>query len=135
MTVNLNINPDPAIAQESISRLHPHSRTGKEIGNISYTKGSLLIFTSVKMVLIRLYQLEFMGKLISLEETSMDRVDNIVMDFPTVGRHLEGVMKVFLHIWKKNECSSIDKCGNMKKNWKWLNQPPVRFVINQPNLV
>jgi hypothetical protein len=80
-------------------------------------------YTAVKMVLIRLYkntlltkflrkfeidiletniriktfyQLEFMGKLINLEETSMDRINNIIVDFSTVERHLEGVMKVFL---------------------------------------
>jgi hypothetical protein len=50
--------------------------------------------TSIKITTF--YQLEFMGKLINLEETSMDRVDNIVVDFPIVERHLEGVMKVFL---------------------------------------
>jgi hypothetical protein len=71
-------------------------------------------YSSVKIVLIRLYkntlltkflrniriktfyQLEFMGKLINLQETSMDRVDTIVVDFPIVERYLEGVMKVFL---------------------------------------
>jgi hypothetical protein len=37
------------------------------------------------------YQLKFMGKLINLEEISMDRVDSIVVDFPTVERHLDWI--------------------------------------------
>jgi hypothetical protein len=42
------------------------------------------------------YLLEFIGKSVNLEETSMDRVDNIVVDLPTVDTHLEGVIKIFL---------------------------------------
>jgi hypothetical protein len=37
-----------------------------------------------------------MSKSIKLEKTNMDRVDSVIVDFPTVERHLEGVMKVFL---------------------------------------
>jgi hypothetical protein len=37
-----------------------------------------------------------MGKLVNLEETSIDKIDNIIVEFPTVERLLEGVIKVFL---------------------------------------
>jgi hypothetical protein len=33
------------------------------------------------------YQLEFMGKLINLEETSMDKIGSIVVDFPEVDNY------------------------------------------------
>jgi hypothetical protein len=43
------------------------------------------------------YQLEFMNIiLINLEESSLDKVDYITVEFPIVERLLEGVLKVFL---------------------------------------
>jgi hypothetical protein len=42
------------------------------------------------------FQLEFMNKLVDLENSSPDKIDNITIEFPTVERLLEGVIKVFL---------------------------------------
>jgi hypothetical protein len=79
-------------------------------------------YTPIRMVLIRLYKnslltkflrkfeikilqssiniktfypLEFMGKLVNLEETSIDRIDSIIVEFPTIEKFIEGVIKVF----------------------------------------
>jgi hypothetical protein len=35
-----------------------------------------------------------MGKLVNLEEIGMNRVDSIVLDFLTVEKHSEGVIKL-----------------------------------------
>jgi hypothetical protein len=47
MTVSLSINPDPAIARELHSQMSNvisrNARTGKEIGNLPYTKGTTLV--------------------------------------------------------------------------------------------
>jgi hypothetical protein len=37
-----------------------------------------------------------MNKLVNLEEFSLDKIDYITVEFPTVERLLEGVIKVFL---------------------------------------
>jgi hypothetical protein len=42
------------------------------------------------------YQLEFMNMLVNLKEFSLDKIDYIVVEFPTVESLLEGVIKVFL---------------------------------------
>jgi hypothetical protein len=42
------------------------------------------------------YQIEFMNILVNLEESSLNKIDYITVEFPTVERLLEGVIEVFL---------------------------------------
>jgi hypothetical protein len=42
------------------------------------------------------FQLQFMKKWVSLEKSSLDKIDNIVIELPTVERLLENVIKMFL---------------------------------------
>jgi hypothetical protein len=37
------------------------------------------------------FQLKFMNQLVDLENSSLDKIDNITIEFPTVKRLLEGV--------------------------------------------
>jgi hypothetical protein len=50
-------------------------------------------------------QLEFMKKLVDLEDSSLDKIDNIIIEFPTVERLLEGVIKYFYNI-----CQYMELC-------------------------
>jgi hypothetical protein len=34
--------------------------------------------------------------LVNLEESSLDKINNIIVEFPTIERLLEGIIKVFL---------------------------------------
>jgi hypothetical protein len=42
------------------------------------------------------FQLQFMKKWVSLENSSLDKIDNILIELPTVKRLLENVLKMFL---------------------------------------
>jgi hypothetical protein len=42
------------------------------------------------------FQLKFMKKLVALGDSSLDKIDNAIIEFPVVERLLEGVLKIFL---------------------------------------
>jgi hypothetical protein len=42
------------------------------------------------------FQSQFMRKWVNLENSSLDKVDNILIEFPVVERLIESVLKVFL---------------------------------------
>jgi hypothetical protein len=42
------------------------------------------------------FQLQIMKKWVKLENSSLDKIDNIVIEFPAVERLLESVIKIFL---------------------------------------
>jgi hypothetical protein len=111
------------------------------------------------------YQIEFMNKLVNLEESSLDKIDYITVEFPTVERLLEGVIKVFLQFDSEYliipmECMPvygiIPEVENrrpltyMEKEWifdhrqAWEHEkdlaliegcPLVRFIAKQPNVI
>jgi hypothetical protein len=67
-------------------------------------------------------------KLINLEETSVDRIDNTAVDFLIVERHLEGVMKMFQQFdseyliipWKVCLFMEVDNYIDSKRNQCFL---------------
>jgi hypothetical protein len=66
------------------------------------------------------FQLQFMKKWVSLENSSLDKIDNILIELPTIERLLENVMKMFLQFDSECWWSVCQYMGSCKISRKGL---------------